>query len=254
MLLLVAAAIGSYLVGAIPFSYLLPKIFFGIDIRQHGSGNVGATNVVRVVGKPVGIACFVLDVLKGVLPVVLLRAMPGLPDWAPLVGAAAAILGHARSIFLKFGGGKAVATGVGTILALSPFAGLTCLVIWLAAFLPTRVVSIASITAALALPGAMIGLPNPIVAGGRSPEACVYYAMVAGFYVIVRHRENIRRIAAGTEHRFGERPEQGSAAETRSGAAEARSGAAGTRSGAAETRSSAAEPLTGTAEPRSPKA
>jgi glycerol-3-phosphate acyltransferase PlsY len=208
MLFLVAAAIGSYLVGAIPFSYLIPKIFFGIDIRQHGSGNVGATNVVRVVGKPVGITCFVLDVLKGIVPVVALRAMPGLPDWAPLVGAAGAVVGHAKSVFLRFGGGKAVATGVGTILALSPFAGVVCLVIWLVAFLPTRVVSIASITAALALPGAMIGLPNPIVAGGRSPEVYVYYAMAAGFYVIVRHRENIRRIFAGTEHRFGASTEE----------------------------------------------
>jgi glycerol-3-phosphate acyltransferase PlsY len=199
--LVAVVAVGSYLVGSIPFSYLIPRLFFGVDIRGHGSGNVGATNVVRVLGKGPGSACFVLDVTKGVLPVVAAAQFAPTPAWLPLVAAACAILGHARSAFLGFAGGKAVATGVGTILALNPLVGLAALGLWAIVFLIARVVSVASMTAALALPGFMIALPR--LDGGRNPEPYVYFSMIAGAYVILRHRENVRRIMDGTEPVFG---------------------------------------------------
>ncbi len=203
-LLVFGAIVAAYLIGAIPFSYLIPRAFYGIDIRTRGSGNVGATNVFRVLGKGPGIACFALDVLKGVVPVVALQVVAGLPDWAPVAGGAAAVLGHSRSIFLRFGGGKAVATGAGTILALNPLVGLACLALWGVVFGATRVVSIASITAALALPGFMIAIPRP-APWGTNPDFYVYYAMAVGLFIIARHRPNIRRIMDGTEPRFEHR-------------------------------------------------
>ncbi len=198
------AAIGAYLLGAVPFSFLIPRLFYGIDIREHGSGNVGATNVVRTLGKGPGLACFFLDMAKGAAPVAAVQAIPGLPEWLAVLVAAFAILGHSKSVFLRFAGGKAVATGVGTILALNPLVGLACLAMWAVAFGVTRVVSIASITAALALPGLMMAVPDPF-RGGQNPEIFIYYAMAAGAFVIIRHRDNIRRIMAGTEPRFGQK-------------------------------------------------
>lgn len=197
-----AIALGSYLLGAVPFSFLIPRLFYGVDIRQHGSGNVGATNVVRVLGKGPGLTCFVLDLAKGAVPVAVAQFVPGMPPWVPVLAAAFAILGHSKSVFLGFGGGKAVATGVGTIFALNPLVGLACLLLWGIVFSLTRVVSIASITAALALPGMMMFIPHPL-RGGQNPEFYIYYAMAAGAFVIIRHRDNIRRIMDGTEPRFG---------------------------------------------------
>ncbi|MBM3269662.1 MAG: glycerol-3-phosphate 1-O-acyltransferase PlsY [Candidatus Sericytochromatia bacterium] len=200
--LVIAAFVASYLVGAIPFSYLIPKLLYGVDIRTVGSGNVGATNVARVLGKGPGFACFLLDVAKGAGPVAALQFVPGVPLWAPVLGAAAAILGHSKSVFLRFGGGKAVATGVGTILALNPLVGLACLALWGGVFAATRVVSVASITAALALPGLMIAIPRA-PAWSPNPDAFVYYSMAAGAFIIFRHKANICRIMDGTEPRFG---------------------------------------------------
>lgn len=204
MINILLLSLGSYLLGAVPFSYLIPKVFYGVDISRHGSGNVGATNVVRTVGRGPGIACFLLDVAKGAAPVAVAQTLAGSAVWWPLVAAALAILGHSYSIFLRGKGGKAVATGVGTILALNPYAGLAALGVWLIVFQISRVVSIASITAALVLPGLMSAVPRPDL--HRDPALYVYYAMATGLYVIVRHQDNIRRIMAGTEPRFGKSP------------------------------------------------
>lgn len=184
--------VASYLLGSIPFALIIGRLH-GIDIRQHGSGNVGATNVVRVLGRGPGILCFLLDFLKGVAPVLTSMGL-GLPLWTAILGATAAILGHSRSIFLKFKGGKSVATGAGAIVALAPLAGLGALVIWGLVFLRTRIVSLASITAALSLP-VITGLT-------RQPWEVVAFSAVAAFYVVIRHRENIRRLRAGTEPRM----------------------------------------------------
>ncbi len=191
----------SYLIGAIPFSFLIPKLFFGIDITQHGSGNIGATNVVRTLGKVPGIACFVLDVAKGAGPVAAAQGLAHAPGWLPVVAACGAIVGHSFSVFMRGKGGKAVATGVGTILALNVLAGLAVLAVWGIVFRLTRVVSIASITAAAVLPGMMLALPRPGL--GADPAAFVAYSLAAAVYVIFRHRSNISRIMLGTEPRFG---------------------------------------------------
>ncbi len=182
----------SYLLGSIPFALIIGRLH-GIDIRQHGSGNVGATNVVRVLGRGPGILCFVLDFLKGVAPVAAGLSL-GLPLWGVLLAAAATILGHSRSIFLKFTGGKSVATGAGTIVAMAPMAGVGALLIWGGVFLSRRIVSLASITAAISLP-ILTWLT-------RQPLEVVGFSAVAAFYVVIRHRENIRRLRAGTEPRM----------------------------------------------------
>ena len=191
----------SYLIGSIPFSFLIPKLFYGIDITRHGSGNVGATNVVRTIGRVPGIVCFALDVAKGAGPVAAAQLLTHAPGWLPVVAACGAIVGHSFSIFLRGKGGKAVATGVGTILSLNVLAGLAVLVVWAIVFRLTRVVSIASIIAAVVLPGVVLAMPRPGL--GADPPAFVAYAIVAAIYVIARHRSNIRRIILGTEPRFG---------------------------------------------------
>ncbi len=193
----------SYLIGAIPFSFLIPKLFYGIDITQHGSGNVGATNVVRTLGRVPGFTCFALDVAKGAGPVAAASWLGHAPGWLPVVAACGAIVGHSFSIFLRGKGGKAVATGVGTILSLNVLAGIAVLAVWAIVFRLTRVVSIASITAAVVLPGLVVAIPRPGL--GADPPAFVVYSIAAAVYVIVRHRSNIKRIMLGTEPRFGDR-------------------------------------------------
>lgn len=188
--LVLAAA--AYLLGSIPFALLIGRMH-GIDIRQHGSGNVGATNVVRVLGRGPGILCFVLDFLKGVTPVATGFAL-GVPLWGVLLAAAATILGHSRSIFLKFTGGKSVATGAGAIVAMAPLAGLGALALWGLVFSTSRIVSLASITAALSLP--VLTLLT------RQPLEIVGFSAVAALYVVVRHRDNIRRLREGKEPRM----------------------------------------------------
>lgn len=185
-------AVASYLLGSIPFALLIGRLH-GVDIRQHGSGNVGATNVVRVLGRGPGILCFGLDFLKGAGPVAA-ALMLGLPLWAVLLAAAAAILGHSRSLFLGFTGGKSVATGAGALVALSPLAGLGALLVWGIVFFTSRIVSLASIAAALALPVLM-------VVTRQSIEVVAFAALVSG-YVIVRHRANIQRLREGREPRM----------------------------------------------------
>jgi glycerol-3-phosphate acyltransferase PlsY len=188
----IALALASYLLGSIPFALLIGRMH-GVDIRQHGSGNVGATNVVRVLGRGPGIFCFVLDFLKGVLPVSTALFL-GLPLWGVLLAAAATILGHSRSIFLRFTGGKSVATGAGTIVAMAPLAGLGALLVWGLVFRVSRIVSLASIAAAIALPALMLLT--------RQSLEVVAFAAVVSLYVIIRHRENIRRLREGTEPRM----------------------------------------------------
>jgi glycerol-3-phosphate acyltransferase PlsY len=185
-------ALASYVLGSVPFALLIGRMH-GLDIRQHGSGNVGATNVVRVLGRGPGIFCFVLDFLKGVAPVAA-GLLLGLPLWGVLLAAATTILGHSRSIFLGFKGGKSVATGAGAIVAMAPLAGLGALAVWAAVFLTSRIVSLASITAALALP--VLTLLT------RQPREIVVFSTIAALYIIIRHRENIRRLREGQEPRM----------------------------------------------------
>jgi glycerol-3-phosphate acyltransferase PlsY len=187
------AVLGGYVLGSLPFGYWLPRIVRGEDIRERGSGNVGATNVFRVYGRRLGIAVALLDVAKGFA-----AALLGIWAGGALVGVlagAAAMLGHARPVFLRFAkGGKMVATAGGAFFALAPLAALCCVGVWLAVFLLTRYASVASIATALALVAFVAVL-------GYDWSVLVFAALGATAIVFL-HRHNLRRLAGGTEHRF----------------------------------------------------
>lgn len=187
------AIVGGYLLGSLPFGYWVPLLFRGEDIRKRGSGNVGASNVVRVYGRSLGVPVALLDVAKGFAAAAL-----GLWAGGALVGVlagSAAMVGHARPVFLGFQrGGKMVATAGGVAFALAPLTGFTCIVAWLVVFMVTRFASLASIVTALLLATLVLvlGYPWPIMAFGVASAAAVIFL----------HRQNIRRLFAGTEHRF----------------------------------------------------
>jgi glycerol-3-phosphate acyltransferase PlsY len=185
--------VGAYLLGSIPFGYLLPRVLRGDDIRRQGSGNIGASNVWRVYGRWLGVPVAVLDVLKGLVPAALGLWLGG--DWVGVLAGAAAMLGHARPVYLGFSkGGKMVATAGGVALALAPFAALGCAVVWLAVFALTRYASLASMLAAVALPVLCLALGSswPVVA----------FTALAALGVLALHRQNVRRLLRGTEPRF----------------------------------------------------
>lgn len=188
----------SYLVGAIPFAWLIARAR-GIDIRTVGSGNVGATNVFRAVGKSWGVLTFTADVLKGFLPAFLLPLLWPVdvaPDLAGLLYGCAAIAGHNWPIYLGFKGGKGVATSAGVLLGVAPLSVGIGLIVWLIVFVSTRYVSLASVGAALAIPGSGWWLY------GHETPALAIVLTVLGLVVVWRHRSNLARIRAGTEHTF----------------------------------------------------
>ena len=193
--LLVAAA---YLLGAFPTSYLVGRLTRGIDLRQHGSGNLGATNAYRVLGWKAATPIFIVDITKGFIPTFFFPAYDGSDHVAwPLAYGAAAIVGHVFSVFVGLRGGKGVATGAGVFLALAPWAALGGLAIWTALVLLTGYVSLASIAAAAALP--------VLVALSRARPEVLLLALALAAFVIYAHRANIRRLLRGEEHRFGRR-------------------------------------------------
>jgi glycerol-3-phosphate acyltransferase PlsY len=187
------AILGGYLLGSLPVGYWLVRVFRGEDIREAGSGNVGASNVFRVYGRRLGIAVALLDLAKGFA-----AALLGLAVGGALIGVlagAAAMLGHARPVFMRFQkGGKMVATAGGAAFALAPLAAFCCIGVWLAVFLLTRYASLASIATAIALAALVVvlGYPWPVIVFGIAGAAAV----------IFMHRQNIRRLVGGTEHRF----------------------------------------------------
>lgn len=188
MLLLV----GAYLLGSIPTGLLLAKAF-GVDIRTKGSGNIGATNVYRTVGKKLGILTLAGDCLKGLVPVLVAKGM-GLPAGMVAAVGLAAFLGHVYTVFLGFKGGKGVATALGVFLGVSPLSILLALAVFIPVLYKWRFVSLASITAAGVVPIAVALIE-------RRPEPTAM-ALVIASIVIWRHRENIARLRAGTENVF----------------------------------------------------
>ncbi len=188
----------SYLAGSIPSAYLAGKLR-GIDLRQHGSGNLGATNVVRVLGPRIGAIVFIADLMKGFLPVYFLpRYTETLrPELWALVYGAAAILGHVKPIFLLGkGGGKGVATASGVFLALAFVPMLIAEVVWISVFYFTRYVSLASLMGAAVLPIAILILY-------RQPQSPVFIAsVIIASFVFWTHRANIGRLRRGEEHKF----------------------------------------------------
>jgi glycerol-3-phosphate acyltransferase PlsY len=205
MVTLVAVLIGSYLLGSVPFGHLAGRLA-GIDIRKAGSGNVGATNVVRVLGKRYGYPVFALDFLKGLWAVKISMLMaPGRPpEWnspeiVGILAAMSSILGHLYPPWLKFKGGKGVATSGGALLALTPVATLIGVAIWVIVFWLTRYVSLASITAAVVLPIVILVVSSQ---DQNKRKPLVYSSACVAAVVIWRHRSNLSRLMRGTEPRF----------------------------------------------------
>lgn len=191
---LVIAVIIAYLIGSIPTGYIVVKLFTGQDIRTIGSGSTGATNVKRVMGKNWFFTVMLLDALKGALPVILAKVFAtsfisiGL---IPVLCAIAVILGHSKSIFLKFSGGKSVASGVGTILALNWHVGLIIAVIWSIVTYFSKYVSLGSIVALSFSPVFMYLCKEPV--------AYIFYCILGAIYIVYLHRANIKRLLNGEE-------------------------------------------------------
>jgi acyl phosphate:glycerol-3-phosphate acyltransferase len=199
--------LAGYLLGAIPFALVAGKLLKGIDLREHGSGNLGATNALRILGKPAGITVLLLDAAKGGVPVALApHLLPSAPAWLPVALAGAAILGHVFPIYLRFKGGKGVATSAGAFLALHPAAFGCAVTVFALTLAVSRIVSLSSLLAAVALPCAAVALDGwELASSGQSPRT----GLLAGIAALVwwRHRANLGRLWAGTEPRIGRRQE-----------------------------------------------
>lgn len=184
----------SYLIGSIPFGYIVARLK-GIDVRQYGSGNIGATNVGRVLGKGYGVAVYILDLAKGFIPVYFVSKLFDHPFPMVICGLAA-ILGHVFPIYLRFKGGKAVATSCGVFLWLAPLALLIAVATWVVIILCFRYVSLGSIVGALTLIIAIIILGHDPFGSGKYLTA---FASLVSLIVIIRHRSNIKRLLTGCE-------------------------------------------------------
>lgn len=199
MIAVLSVLAGSYLVGGIPFSYIAGRALQGIDLREHGSGNLGASNTYRMLGGKVAIVVLLLDVAKGFVPVAVAGGLDAAlaPHWLMLAAMFGAILGHLFSPYLRFSGGKGIATSAGAFLALAPWAFLGAFVVFALVFALRRIVSLASLTAAVSLPAfvyvtARAGLTT------RHWSLLAVSALIM-LIVILKHRSNIHRLLAGTE-------------------------------------------------------
>jgi glycerol-3-phosphate acyltransferase PlsY len=196
--------LAAYLLGSIPTGYLVGRYLKGIDIREHGSGSTGATNVLRTVGKLPAIAVLAIDLLKGLWAIALVNLVYAytdiLPlewqDWLIVAAALSAIIGHSKSVWLNFTGGKSVATTLGILLILNPVVALGTLASFGIVLAISRIVSLSSICGAIAVNILMVVFNQPL-------PYCVF-AAVAGLYVILRHKTNIQRLLAGNEPKIGQ--------------------------------------------------
>jgi glycerol-3-phosphate acyltransferase PlsY len=191
------AIVAAYVVGAVPIGFLIARAFGIGDIRRHGSGTIGATNVLRTAGRTPAILTLLGDVAKGYVAVVVAARLGGDAPAVAAAGAVAAVVGNCWSVFLGFRGGKGVATGLGALLRLAPLATLAALPVFLVVAMTTRFVSLGSLMAAACVPFGAWAL------GASRPAVLAAFGVAA--IVIVRHRENIARLRAGTERRLGER-------------------------------------------------
>lgn len=189
-----------YLVGAIPFGVIMGRLR-GIDIRQYGSGNIGATNVLRILGVGPAIVVFVLDAAKGYAAVAICTAM-GLGQYIVVAGALLSIIGHTYSVFIKFKGGKAVSTSLGVIIGMNWLIAAIAFGIWCVLVAITRYVSVGSILAALSVPVMMIFWKSQHV-----PPTYQGLASLAALAIVIKHHANIKRLLSGTESRIGQKVE-----------------------------------------------
>jgi glycerol-3-phosphate acyltransferase PlsY len=197
----------AFLIGGIPFGYVTGLLVLGDDIRKHGSGNIGATNVWRVLGWKCGLLVLLLDALKGLLPTALSEMVVRFsghtpPEWLMVAAGLSAIAGHMFPVWLRFRGGKGVATALGVVLVISPKSSGVAFVAFVVAMLASRMVSLSSIVAALAYAAAHLWLGGESVWTSRGLPAAMF-ALIVPTLIIWRHRGNIRRILNGTESRFG---------------------------------------------------
>lgn len=185
--------VGAYLLGSIPFGLLI-GFTRGVDVRRSGSGNIGATNILRTLGRGAALLTLVLDLLKGLVPVLASRLLFETGISGAIIVGAAAVAGHAFPLYLRFRGGKGVSTTLGVIIGISPLAAFLSFLVWLAVYLARRIVSLASILAAASLPVFLLLLPRENVV------LPVFGFLVCGL-VLVSHRSNIRRLLEGKEPR-----------------------------------------------------
>lgn len=182
----------GYIIGSIPFSYLIPKWMGRIDIRQHGSGNTGTTNVVRTLGLKIGIVAFLGDFLKGIIPtaigLILFSTLGG------IVGGVFSILGHCYSVWLKFKGGKGIATSAGVLVVLMPVVLIILLTIQFIIIFATRIMSLASISSAIILP--------VLTALLHSNDQLLYFSVLLAVFIIFKHKDNIKRLLKGEENKL----------------------------------------------------
>jgi glycerol-3-phosphate acyltransferase PlsY len=194
---IVLTAVFSYVIGSIPTAYLFGKTLKGIDIRQHGSGNMGATNAFRVLGKKVGTAVLVLDIIKGIVAVILIAGLFHQDVNGRIVAAVAAVAGHNWTCFLQFKGGKGIATTFGVLVGLTialpdiRLAVLLCALSWLLCFVITAYISVSSIVAAVLLPILMVVV--------SAPFSMILLSILFCLFVVFRHRSNIQRLLTGQE-------------------------------------------------------
>lgn len=186
--------LAAYLIGAFPTSYLVGRLVRGIDLREHGSGNLGATNVYRLMGLRWALPVALVDMAKGAAPVLLLAPLASAERPFALLVGLVAVVGHSASVFVRFRGGKGVATGAGVILALAPAAAAFSLALWVGVVRLSGLASLGSILAALLLP-ALVAAWYP-----EAPETLGLTALLSAF-VLFRHRSNMVRLYRGTEHR-----------------------------------------------------
>jgi glycerol-3-phosphate acyltransferase PlsY len=195
----------GYLIGAIPFGVIIGKLARGIDVREYGSGSMGATNVLRVIGVRAGIIGFAADLAKGAAAVALgwliFASPPAMTAWGQVGGGCAAVIGHCWPVYVKFQGGRGVTTGLGALLTMFWPAGLTCLAIFAIVTGLSRYVSLGSMLAAL---GAIVVI-TIFALLGQAPFAYIIYGVVAVAVVFFRHRGNIQRLLSGREPKLGKR-------------------------------------------------
>ncbi|MBW4694007.1 MAG: glycerol-3-phosphate 1-O-acyltransferase PlsY [Lyngbya sp. HA4199-MV5] len=203
--------IGAYLLGSIPPGYWAGRLLKGIDIREHGSGSTGATNVLRTVGKVPALVVLLIDILKGAGAIAAVQSfylvasdqasVPFIDSatwlpWIVTLSGMAALLGHSKSVFLHFTGGKSVATSLGVLLAVNWVVGLGALAVFAVMLALSRIVSLSSIAGAIAVSGLMLATHQPL--------PYILFGFLGGLYVILRHRANIQRLLTGCEPRLGE--------------------------------------------------
>ena len=201
---LVLAVLASYLLGAIPTSFLAGKLFRGIDLRQHGSGNLGATNLYRTLGARYAVPVGLFDMAKGAVPVMLIAPLASGSRYFAILCGIMAVVGHVFSVFVRFRGGKGVATASGVMLGLTPWAVLVSIAVWLVVVRASGYVSLGSMVGAIVLPVAA-WLLHPL------QRDIIWIQILVALAIVWLHRANIRRLLAGTENRFGRRAKPSSA-------------------------------------------